>query len=69
MKEMGYLHQHGWPMVMVAHWHGLEHGEDSGYQVHERLVPRLLASGTAQPMNMTHLSEWVAADASRVTDA
>ena len=38
------------PYHLVCHWHGLEHEGGTGYAVHEKLLPRILASGQAEPI-------------------
>ena len=54
-REFQYCHERKAPFLLVSHWHGLEHNEGSGYAVHERLLPRILKSGMAEPMNFSQL--------------
>jgi len=54
------------PMLIVSHWHGLEHPrvtdpdkerfpKGTGYAVHEKLIPALLSSGRARFTGMREL--------------
>jgi hypothetical protein len=45
--------ENGWPLVLCSHYHGLEHSEGTGYQVHEALLDYILGSGQAEPMTLT----------------
>jgi peptidoglycan/xylan/chitin deacetylase (PgdA/CDA1 family) len=58
MREAAYLHERQAPMIVCSHWHGLEHNGGTGYRVHEKLLPQLLASGKVEPMNMSGLGKW-----------
>lgn len=48
---------HGTPMLLVSHWHGLEHAGGTGYAIHEALLPALRADGRAEFMGMAGLAE------------
>lgn len=50
MEEFAYCHERGIPFMMVCHWHGLARNDDSGYAVHQRLLPRIIESGKAELM-------------------
>jgi hypothetical protein len=61
--ELGWQHwqecvERKLPFVLVSHPFGLEHLSDAeysgtGYEVHEKLLPRILESGHAAPMTLT----------------
>jgi hypothetical protein len=55
-REFLHCHEKGFPFIMVSHWHGLERNGGTGYAVHERLVPRILQSGKAEPMGFARLA-------------
>lgn len=60
MADLGYLefelmHAKGLPFMPVSHWHGLERNGDTGYAVHEQLLPRIVKSGLAEPMGLAEL--------------
>lgn len=38
------------PYQLVSHWFALEHEGGTGYAIHEKLLPRILESGQAEPM-------------------
>lgn len=40
------------PFVLVSHPFALEHQEGTGYAIHDKLLPRILDSGLAEPMTM-----------------
>lgn len=40
------------PYLLVSHPFALEHEEGTGYQIHEKLIPRILDSGMAEPMTL-----------------
>jgi peptidoglycan/xylan/chitin deacetylase (PgdA/CDA1 family) len=42
--------QAGVAFHLVSHFHGLERNGGTGYAVHEKLLPRILATGQAEPM-------------------
>jgi len=54
MQEYEHYRTVGAPMMMVSHWHGLERNGDSGYAIHEKLLPKLLDAGI-EPMGMAEL--------------
>ena len=55
LQEFHYCHGHGWPFLLLSHYHGLENNHHSGYAVHEQLLPRLLRDGCAEPLAMAQL--------------
>lgn len=55
VDEFNICHENDWPFIAVSHWHGLERNDDSGYAVHERLIPRLLESGKAEPLGVIEM--------------
>lgn len=58
VEEFNLCFERGYPFVIVSHWHGLERdGTDTGYKVHEKLIPCLLESGKAEFITMDHLYE------------
>jgi peptidoglycan/xylan/chitin deacetylase (PgdA/CDA1 family) len=59
LAEMKHHHRERAPMLICSHWHGLERNGDSGYAVHERMLPRMLESGLVEPMNMSEALAWV----------
>ena len=38
---------------LVSHYHALEYDGGTGYAVHEKLIPRILESGQAEPMTVS----------------
>jgi len=42
------------PYTLVSHYFALEHENGSGYAVHERLLRRILDTGLAEPMTLSH---------------
>lgn len=56
--ELGWRHwqecvKRGAPYVLVSHYFGLEHDEGAGYEIHRRMLARILASGQAAPMTLS----------------
>ncbi|HRJ73265.1 MAG TPA: polysaccharide deacetylase family protein [Terrimicrobiaceae bacterium] len=41
-----------WPFLLVSHPFALDHGGGTGYEVHRRLLRRILDSGLAEPMTI-----------------
>ncbi len=60
LQEFDYCHQRGLPFLLLSHYQGLEHSNNSGYAVHERLLTRLLKAGKAEPLRMSELHQRVA---------
>jgi hypothetical protein len=56
LKEFDYFFERGEPMLIVSHWHGLQHLDSTGYAVHEKLIPRLKKTGRAEFMGMAELT-------------
>lgn len=54
-REFEKCREQGIPFVMVCHWHGLERNDNSGYEVHRRLLPRIAESGNAEFMTLSAL--------------
>jgi hypothetical protein len=54
-EEFNYCHQKKVPFILMSHWHGLEQNNNSGYAVHEKLIPLILESGLAEPMSFSTL--------------
>jgi hypothetical protein len=48
------------PFVLVSHHHGLEAHGGTGYQVHERLLTRILESGEARMTTLHALYQEIA---------
>jgi len=46
-----------YPYVLLSHWHGLEANGSTGYQVHEKLLPRILETGLADAMTLSQYHE------------
>jgi len=58
VEEFNLCWKKGYPFVLLSHWHGLERdGTDTGYKVHEKLLPYLLQSGKAEFITMPQLYE------------
>lgn len=55
MREFDYYYENDMPMIICSHHHGLDHNNGSGYAVHEKLIPKLLATGRVEPMGMAEL--------------
>jgi peptidoglycan/xylan/chitin deacetylase (PgdA/CDA1 family) len=56
--ELGWQHwqecvARGLPYVLVSHPFALKHAGGTGYAVHEKLLPRILDSGQADPMTLS----------------
>jgi peptidoglycan/xylan/chitin deacetylase (PgdA/CDA1 family) len=56
--ELGWQHwqecvERNVPFVLVSHPFALKHDGGSGYAVHEKLLPRILDSGLADPMTLS----------------
>jgi peptidoglycan/xylan/chitin deacetylase (PgdA/CDA1 family) len=52
------------PFILVSHFFGLEHDEGAGFEIHDKLLRRILATGQAQPLTMSeyhrqlHAGHW-----------
>jgi peptidoglycan/xylan/chitin deacetylase (PgdA/CDA1 family) len=56
VEEFNLSLENNYPFVPVCHWHGLERdGTDTGYKVHEKLIPALLKSGKAEFVTMDEI--------------
>lgn len=57
MVELGWQHwqecvKRGLPYLLVSHFFALEHEQGTGYAIHEKLLPRILDTGLAEPMTI-----------------
>ncbi|MCX5660175.1 MAG: DUF2334 domain-containing protein [Planctomycetota bacterium] len=55
VREFELMHERNLPFMPVSHWHGLERNGDTGYAVHEKMLPKIVKSGKAEPMGMAEL--------------
>ncbi len=67
--------KNNWPYVMVSHWHGLEHNNNTGYKIHRILLDKILNTGQAEPITLSQYYEGLIsgkypfADSSELPDA
>jgi len=58
VEEFNLCWENNYPFVLLSHWHGLERdGTDTGYEVHEKLLPYLIKSNKAEFITMPQLYE------------
>lgn len=57
MEELEYVVAQNAPMMICSHYHGLEHADDSGYAIHEKLLPKMLDDSRLEFINMAELHE------------
>jgi hypothetical protein len=49
------------PYILVSHPFALEHAEGTGYAIHDKLIPRILETGLAEPMTLNEYHQRVKA--------
>lgn len=45
--------ERSFPFTLVSHYFALAHDQDAGYAIHEKLIPRILDTGLAEPMTIS----------------
>jgi peptidoglycan/xylan/chitin deacetylase (PgdA/CDA1 family) len=57
------------PFLLVSHYFALAHDEGTGYAIHEKLLPRILDTGLAEPMTISEYHRRILAGEFPMADA